>query len=195
VSKNTKNGKVVSFVLMVVLLGAVAVSFHLAKPARNSHTTAGAAEPAPQFAQSFGFSAESPEDGFATPSGWEKVTSASPTTAVENSAPSLPPLAPPPLARDPQREPSTAAPGKGATSTATADSVISSNSPNENFPTEMRVWTNYLGKLIVASVIECDFHTGELLMESENGILRTYQLTQLSDADRTYLWSLAKKED
>ena len=119
---------------------------------------------------------------FPTPSGWEKVDSATASANPSEGEPMAPQLLPPPIS-------------PGSLPAADADGTSTgSNGSSKHFPTEQRVWTNYKGQLMVASVIECDFDSGNLLMESDRGILRRYQLTQLSDADRAYLWNLAEQK-
>ena len=119
---------------------------------------------------------------FETPLGWEKV---SPAVASAVAPPAAPTAKPDPaIAR-------TDSPA--ATSSGVDGSGSDAEPEKRTFPTEERVWTNYQGQVMIASVLECDFKSGNLLMKSDLGVLRKYQLYRLSDRDREYLYQFAEK--
>ncbi len=66
-------------------------------------------------------------------------------------------------------------------------SAADATSPVPSFPVERRVWTNYSGKVMVASVEWCDFSTGSLILRDDTGVLRPCEIKQLSAADQAYL--------
>lgn len=99
---------------------------------------------------------------FATPEGYAYV-------------PPLDESPPAPLA-DPRGSPSPIAP-----------SVADATSPVPSFPAERRVWTNYSGKVMVASVEWCDFSTGSLILRDDTGVLRPCEIKHLSAADQAYV--------
>lgn len=151
------------------------------------------------FSKTYKTLAQSSAEQIPTPDGWEKVDRKPTATKATQSI--LPPPvqdSPPTPTPNPTPNPSPR-PADQAASPPEPDppavaTVENRASADRHFPTEQRVWTNYQGQLMVASVIECDFETGSLLMESDDGILRNYQLSQLSDSDRAYLWGLAEGE-
>jgi hypothetical protein len=120
--------------------------------------------------------AESGKVTFETPLGWEKIEPGIPAPSVATKET--------PASTQQTGNLGESSPSNGQAATAS----------DQSFPTEQRVWTNYQGQLMVASVLECDFKSGELVMRSDDGTLRNYQLFRLSNADRDFLWQFSENK-